>query len=80
MLDFSFLHRTLTPGERVVVVVMVASLSVILGAVCLYVGFTAPPAKAQQAAELRWYGVGLILCAAIIGAIYGVMRHLRDRL
>jgi hypothetical protein len=56
VLDFSFLYRSPTPGERVVAVVAVASLCVILGFVCLYVGFTAPAAKADQAAELQWYG------------------------
>lgn len=60
-----FLAKRSTPMERLVIVWLVIVLCLGTGGVCLYFAFTASPAKAAEAAELRLYGWGFL------GAAFG---------
>jgi len=50
-----------------------------LGVVCLYFAFQAPASKAAEAAELRWYGFGLIAAGLGIWLIKRLVFWLVER-
>lgn len=68
-----------TPIERLVIVWTIIILTAALGAVCIYLGLTAPPAKAALAAQVRMIGYCLIGAAVAIWLLYRLVSWWIDR-
>lgn len=71
--------RPSTPIERLVILWTIILLTAALGVVCLYLGFTAPAAKAAMAAQVRFYGYCLVGTAVFIWLLYRLVSWWVDR-
>lgn len=74
-----FFAKRSTQTERFVIVWIVILLATAIGLYCLYLGFTAAPAKAAQAAQLRTYGFGFVGFAGFVWLLNRFVAWFLDR-
>lgn len=73
-----FARRT-NPSEVRVLVWCAIIGSVLLGMYCLWVGFRAPPDKAEYASMVKLYGLAFLLAGPVLWVGYRVVGNLLDR-
>ncbi len=74
-----FFGKRSIPAERLIVAWILIIAAVGVGAFCLYLGFTAPPDKAAEAIQLRWYGFGFFGFALLMWLVHRLIAWILDR-